>query len=542
MTVSFGQVRTWRPDLVADCARSLADRHRELERAWTALPPGPVAGGAWTGGAAAAAGLRQAELRTELEKGVDGFAVSSAAVRRAADQLTAIGRLVADAEQRAERYGLVITDDSQVHARAGSGWLADLVDPVASQAWSAVRDRLADELRTEVQRLLARAAEVDALLADALLGAAPTPALGIGRELGAGWSPAQQACWWSLLSDAQQDRLIGELPDGVGSSDGLPAWARDRANRTSLAQVEAGLLAAGGSVELLATVQALRTVLTQADGRTRQLVMLDLSGRVPTAAVSVGDVDQAGHVAVLVGGASTTVAGDIGRYDVRLAELTDLAQAQSGAHGDGRSVAGVVWLGYEAPQWGDLRDPDRSVLLPRAAQAGAPALGRFLAGLDAAGGAASSRHLTVLAHSYGSTVAGMALAGSPTGVDDLAVFGSPGLGVDDPAALGLPPGGLHVLEAGNDVVADLGRFGTDPDRLPGVDTLSTSSRPLPDGTVGARSSGHGQYLTAGTTSAWNLAAVAAGTPQLLVRQDRCADRPVILDLTCGWMTRHTGAA
>ncbi len=63
-------------------------------------------------------------------------------------------------------------------------------------------------------------------------------------------------------------------------------------------------------------------------------------------------------------------------------------------------------------------------------------------------------------------------------------------------------------------MADLGWFGRDPSRLAGVDLLSTTAGPLPDGRAGLASSGHSQYLVPGTTSQWNVAAVVAGAPSV----------------------------
>ena len=111
-------------------------------------------------------------------------------------------------------------------------------------------------------------------------------------------------------------------------------------------------------------------------------------------------------------------------------------------------------------------------------------------------------------------------------------FGSPGLGVTDLAALHLPPGRVHVLETGDDVIADSGRFGRDPDRMPGADVLSTVATTLPDGTSGVASGGHSEYVKPGSTSAWNLAAVAAGTPHLLVRSPPCTAPTSPLDVVC----------
>lgn len=57
--------------------------------------------------------------------------------------------------------------------------------------------------------------------------------------------PAAAAAWWAGLSPAQRERAILEHPELVGRTDGIPAEARDRANRALLpayrAQLEAEL-------------------------------------------------------------------------------------------------------------------------------------------------------------------------------------------------------------------------------------------------------------------------------------------------------------
>jgi pimeloyl-ACP methyl ester carboxylesterase len=152
------------------------------------------------------------------------------------------------------------------------------------------------------------------------------------------------------------------------------------------------------------------------------------------------------------------------------------------------------------------------VVLRTSAEAAAVPLAGFLQSVQ------RNRHLTVVAHSYGSTVAGLAVASGGTNVDDLVVLGSPGLGVSSTAQLGMPAARVHVLESSNDPVADLGWFGPDPDHLEGVDLLTTDGANLPSGTTGRRSLGHSEYLTPGTTSQWNVAGVIAGAPVLAARR------------------------
>ncbi|HET9945987.1 MAG TPA: alpha/beta hydrolase, partial [Actinomycetes bacterium] len=266
------------------------------------------------------------------------------------------------------------------------------------------------------------------------------------------------------------------------------------------------------AVAKLAAVRATRQVINQQDGHLRQLLVFDVSGRSARVAVALGDVNRAQHVAVVVPGFTTTVERDLAGSDRLAADLADVARRAATLVGDRRDVAVVSWLGYDIPQTADTFRGSHSVVLQSSAEEGATALDSFLRGLP------SERHLTLVGHSYGSTTAGIAVARPDTPVDDLVVLGSPGLGVNRTADLGLPPGRVHVLEAADDPVADLGWLGPDPDTLPGVDRLSTGAARLPDETVGEAATGHSRYLAPGTTSQWNVAAVVVGAP--LVRAAR----------------------
>jgi Alpha/beta hydrolase len=98
-------------------------------------------------------------------------------------------------------------------------------------------------------------------------------------------------------------------------------------------------------------------------------------------------------------------------------------------------------------------------------------------------------------------------------VDDAVLFGSPGAATNDVADLRVPPGHVSVLEAREDWIADLGRFGTDTNQLDGVTDLSSDEQTGPDGRPLLESKGHNEYLTPRTTSQHNIAATVAGLPQ-----------------------------
>ena len=96
-------------------------------------------------------------------------------------------------------------------------------------------------------------------------------------------------------------------------------------------------------------------------------------------------------------------------------------------------VATVMWLGYDAP------GADLSAIRGAHAEAGAPLLDSFLDGLRVSHTGGPDR-LTVIGHSYGSTVVGEAAsAGDGLAVDDIIVAGSPGMRVDGVADLQIDP-------------------------------------------------------------------------------------------------------
>jgi hypothetical protein len=105
-------------------------------------------------------------------------------------------------------------------------------------------------------------------------------------------------------------------------------------------------------------------------------------------------------------------------------------------------------------------------------------------------------------------VSGLSLR-EPVAVDDLVLLGSPGVAADDRGELHVRgDGGVYVVEAADDLVADTGYFGSDPSRRAfGADELPGS---VPADPALALTRGHSHYLDAGTTSLDGVAAVVAG--------------------------------
>jgi hypothetical protein len=331
---------------------------------------------------------------------------------------------------------------------------------VASETADRLRQALlsAEHADTQLAAVLDRvstgglAARSDTL-AVAAAGGASDGGLGV-RPAPLDGTPAEANAWWQSLSAEDQDAVLAQHPEWLGNTDGIPAGVRDRANRALIdvyrteLQAEAERLQAaldgnrfGGTFTnddarlalVLSKIQGLDEIEIVIGRDNRQLLVLDIDGsRELMAAVAVGDVDSADHVAVFTPGLGTTVQKDLSRYDDSMRALWETARDESELYGDGGSVATVSWLGYEAPQMSKVYDlGGGSVVSPAAAEQGAVRLADFYRGVDAS--RSVDPHLTAVAHSYGSTTTGYALR-EQTGVDSAVIFGSPGMGISEIAS------------------------------------------------------------------------------------------------------------
>lgn len=521
--VALADVRRWDAAAVESAFRALGtvrDRLLTLDdELRTAAPPH-----SWNGGAADLARASQERLTGRLRRITAGVTALRPPVAEAGDAVTALRRDLHHADSLAAAHGFTIGADGTITDALRTGPAAERRGPAR------------DEIRTLLDGVLRRAAEIDTALSGLLAvagqvedgpagpGPAPPALPGPPRP---GAPPRQSTAWWDGLSAAEQNRVVAEHPGWVGNRDGIPAAVRDRANRdllgTETARLDRALADAtrrraspdgtagtAGEIERLqGQHDALRAVAGAVAPPGRHLLLLDLSGHdQPRAAVAVGDVDTADHVAVFTPGFTSTVAGSLIGYTEDMAGVQQTAQQLllQGGRGAER-VAAVAWLGYDAPQWNTVMSLDRSVASGVAARQGGADLARFLDGVDAS--RPGDPHLTALGHSYGSTTTGYALQ-QAGGVDDAVLFGSPGTGTGDVADLRVPAGHTAVLEARRDVVADLGRFGGDTNQLAGTTDLSAREETGPNGMPLRESVGHSEYLAPGTTSQHNIAATVAG--------------------------------
>jgi hypothetical protein len=309
----------------------------------------------------------------------------------------------------------------------------------AARAARAAGDALG---RVTVGRLVAPATFDDLAGRIALVGPVQAPTVPLLPD------PARGAAWWAGLSQRDQRAVILSAPAAVGALDGVPAWARDRANRLVL---ERALVDPGTppSAAVAARVLAARLAAEEAAGRQVQVQALDLAG--DRVVLALGDLDTADAVAVVVPGIGTTIGDDVGSLVGTATAVGAAARAAS----PGLAVTPVVWLGYRTPT-GPAGIASRA-----AARRGGAALDTALDGLAAARAArgALPQRTTVVAHSYGTVVVDEA-ARRPgrLAADAVVLLGSPGM---RGRAADLEAPAVYDAATPADPVSWLGWFGGD---------------------------------------------------------------------------------
>ena len=348
------------------------------------------------------------------------------------------------------------------------------------------------------------------------------------------WSPSQVATWWNSLPEDHKQLLMDHRPDDIRHLDGLPTYARDRANRFALdgyfdekgnyhkgaladaeqavndanAKYQAALkkstnkelnpaLAKNDYIDpelaeaqreyeqALEKYQDLKAIKSQTDPIHRltnglaPAYLLDFNYdekyHRTTAIVSSGNPDTATHVSTVVPGIGTNVRGDLGYY----MDFNDRLRDQTKHAGvNPNNVAAISYLGYVAP-----KNSVNDLGIVQAADIGyanraAPKLAQFEEGLRASANANGHKFLnTLLTHSYGSTTGGKsATLMAPGTVDRLILAGSPGGGVDSIDEYNVPKKQVYVSAVpSGDFVEGLGTiigYGKDPQNLEGITHLS----------------------------------------------------------------------
>ena len=187
-------------------------------------------------------------------------------------------------------------------------------------------------------------------------------------------------------------------------------------------------------------------------------------------------------------------------------------------------AAVIMWKGYADPGGSGTADIINAAYTQRAHD-GAQLLTSFCHdGLQLESG----QQLTVVAHSYGSVVTGVALADDGLRPSRVVVAGSPGLTVDNRAQLHLQPGQFYAEHAPGDYVANnLAGFGPDPagPSFGGI-RLATNGPGYPG------VSGHSEYFQARTQAIQGIAdAIKGQVSPADVQSPTAADR--LADTTSG---------
>ncbi|MGW4688495.1 alpha/beta hydrolase [Streptomyces sp. NPDC004244] len=272
------------------------------------------------------------------------------------------------------------------------------------------------------------------------------------KDIPDGKNPQHSKEWWAGLDEEKRQFYLAAYPDRICALDGLPTPTRDEANRSALDLRLSDYALREGSLGYhdrynYRNLTELKDRLEKTDSgpANKQMYLLgfgtEKDGR---AIVALGNPDTARHTAVLVPGTDN----QLDNYGGQLNRIEKLQNAATNSTAPGEDVAVISWMDYDAPEI------DGSVTTQGRAKAGEEDLRNFTHGLRSAH-EGNRGHLTVIGHSYGSSMTGAADAGG-TGLDadDIVVVGSPGLTVERADQLHVKPQHLWVGASGNDFVSN----------------------------------------------------------------------------------------
>jgi len=324
--------------------------------------------------------------------------------------------------------------------------------------------------------------------------------------------------WWTSLDADHRFALRSASPRLVGNLDGIPYIVRDLANREVLGQTIDDLTAmiAGDSgrtmietaKQQLKMLQSIDAALGSGQSQpARTLMTLDVNGQ-GRAAIVLGDLRTADYVSYLVPGMFFTIENQMGDWADAAARLHDEQLSWLELFGQPNStVATIAWIGYDTPNLTNVGSIEN-------AEQGRDTLANSLTGLQALR-SGDEPYLSVVAHSYGSTAALLALQEYDFQIDALALVGSPGSAATSVSELHVRNGNVFVGEAAWDPIPNSAYFGSDPG------SASYGAKPMGvGGGIDAitreallASVGHNEYFSAGTESMRNFALIGIGRGQ-----------------------------
>lgn len=405
------------PDGLRSQAAAADRTHRELERIIAAVRD-PIIDG-WTGTAAdnyrAGATRIRADLTSlstpaaEIPARLIALASAAENVRRRIRELSA--RLF-DAEQDAAHLRRLVEladpADTASRRRPTERWQAAVIET------RLIRERAV----AEANDLVAELATLDRSLAsglDGLAGAASPSVTSVGPPPGAG--PTRP---WADIVVRTRRRITAHV---LGLRAERRRFGARNLDRVTMLRIS----------ELDREIQLHRSFLRPG----RQIIDWDPHGDGRLVEV-FGDLETAGHVAVVVPG----IANTIRNFDeVHRRRAQNLYAAAAGLEPD---VAVVAWLGYDTPGF-------TGAISKSTARESRTALADFV------GRFGSPVHLSVVAHSYGTVLTGEAAADG-IAADELVFLGSPGTSLDHADDAALADGG-QIWAAVSDSDYIVGRAG-----------------------------------------------------------------------------------
>jgi hypothetical protein len=358
--------------------------------------------------------------------------------------------------------------------------IADDVTPAQVQAWY---DHLATLTPEELAALV---------VLDPRMRTTP-PLLPQTPQSATSWPGGDRGgAWWDGLDPDQQQAMAAYLPATVGNTEGVPYAVRDQANRNTLDYVIYGGLPWMSNHETYLQIQ--ESLNSAGPGRgERFLLSFDPNDR-PLAAVSVGNVDTADNVTVMVSGMTSGTHNMAGEAS----HAQNVFDGQI-AHDPSGNNAVVSWIGYDSPDY-------LSVFSDGDAERGAGALAGFLDGIhETRSRAGEPPQVNVVAHSYGTNTAATALTATEHPVDHYIMYGSAGLDDDyvtSASDLNVAQDDdgvvqVYATDADQDSLSGVGRWGSwssriDPtdDDFGAIEFSSEGGGNVP----GHRVTGHGQNL------------------------------------------------
>lgn len=326
--------------------------------------------------------------------------------------------------------------------------------------------------------------------------------------------------WWGTMDFEHRNALRDASPQLVGNLDGIPYAIRDLANRVLLDETisslettiksEPGRTIVENAKYSLRMLTSIESALGNDQSQPRRtLLSLDVTGQ-GRAAIVLGDLRTADYVSYLVPGMFFTIENQMGDWADAAARLyeEELSWLELFDEPDS-TVATVAWIGYHTPNLTNVGGIQN-------AEEGRDSLAKTIEGLQAIRGG-DEPYVTVVAHSYGSTAALMALTEYDFEIDALALVGSPGSPAKSVSQLHVRNGNVFVGEAPWDPIPNSSYFGSDPGSASygahpmgvggGIDVITNE--------VLLASSGHNEYFSAGTESMRNFALISIGKSQFV---------------------------